>query len=84
MGFFDDLGKGLASPFTWGYDHVVKPMGNRFDKLTAIGDKFIDKVSDTGFKGLDAAGGLLNLFGGSGLMWIGLGIAGLIVINKVL
>lgn len=84
MGFFDDFAHGFTKPFEWSYDHVIKPMGNRVDKLTQIGDRLIDKAGNTVEKGLDAASGLLNLFGGNGLMWIGLGIAGLIVINKVL
>ncbi len=81
MGFFDDFAEGFQKPFVWVYDHGIKPVVDRVDKVGNVVDKVLDKAPDLVNGVFGAANGLLGLLNPTTMILIGGGVL-LIMILK--
>jgi len=79
MGGFDDFLTGFKQPFEFVYDHGVKPGLGLLDKATGTAGKLLDA-------GGNVATGLGDLLSGNSniLLYIGLGIVGVVVLPVLL
>ena len=81
MGFFDSVWDGIQKPFVFVYDHGIKPVVNRIDKIGGIIDHTLDKVPGLVDGAAGAVTGLMGLLNPTNIMLVGGGIL-LIMILK--
>ena len=86
MGFWDDFVVGIQMPFEFVYDHAIKPSVAMFDKATGVAGKVVDAAGNVATGAGNIAEGLGNLLSGNSniLMYIGLGIVGVVVLPVLL
>jgi len=84
--FWDDFATGFKMPFEYIYDHGIKPAGNVLDKFSGAAGKAADAAGNLVTGAGNAALGLGDLLGGNSniLMYIGLGILGVVVLPVLL
>ena len=86
MGFWDDFATGFKMPFEFIYDHGIKPSVTMFDKATGVAGKVVDAAGNVATGAGNIASGLGDLLSGNSniLMYIGLGIVGVVVLPVLL
>ena len=86
MTFWDDFATGFKMPFEFIYDHGIKPAVNVFDKASGAAGKVADAAGNVASGAGNIANGLGDLLSGNSniLMYIGLGIVGVVVLPVLL
>lgn len=69
--FFEQVGGGFTKPFVWGYDHILKPTGDRFDKISGLPDKVLNGAGAVLDDIPKLADGIAGLLSGNNLIYIG-------------